>query len=286
FTTVESLWREFWRSQYNNNGDECEEEKYLSKSKLFSLCSLEPVQDFMKHVDLLFYQNLIQVLVPDVLKPIPATLTQSIRNFAKNLENWLTHAMSGAPSAMLSVKLSAVSAFSSSLRRYTSLNHLAQAARAVLHNTTQISQMLADLNRVDFNSVREQASWVCQCENDILGRFESDFKLTLQQQNSLEQWASWLKAVVKKALKPYEGKPTFSKAARQFLLKWSFYSSMVIRDLTLRSAASFGSFHLIRLLYDEYMFYLIEHQVAEATGCVPIAVILEGIVSNLEYPEC
>lgn len=57
---------------------------------------------------------------------------------------------------------------------------------------------------------------------------------------------------------------------------------MVIRDLTLRSAASFGSFHLIRLLYDEYMFYLIEHQVAEATGVVPIAVILEGIVSNFK----
>lgn len=54
---------------------------------------------------------------------------------------------------------------------------------------------------------------------------------------------------------------------------------MVIRDLTLRSAASFGSFHLIRLLYDEYMFYLIEHQVAEATGIVPIAVMVEGIVS-------
>ncbi|XP_050511778.1 DNA-binding protein RFX2 isoform X1 [Diabrotica virgifera virgifera] len=281
FATVESLWREFWRSQYNNNSDECEEEKYLSKSKLFSLCSLEPVQHFMRQVDLVFYQNLIQVLVPDVLKPIPATLTQSIRNFAKNLENWLTTAMTGAPPAMLQIKLTAVSAFSSSLRRYTSLNHLAQAARAVLHNSNQIGQMLADLNRVDFHSVREQASWVCQCDNDLVARFENDFKLTLQQQNSLEQWASWLKNVVKSALKPYEGKPSFSKAARQFLLKWSFYSSMVIRDLTLRSAASFGSFHLIRLLYDEYMFYLIEHQVAEATGVVPIAVILEGIKQDI-----
>ncbi|XP_057664696.1 transcription factor RFX3 isoform X3 [Diorhabda carinulata] len=281
FATVESLWREFWRSQYNNNSDECEEEKYLSKSKLFSLCNLEPVQHFMRQVDLIFYQNLIQVLVPDVLKPIPATLTQSIRNFAKNLENWLTSAMAGAPQAMLQIKLTAVSAFSSSLRRYTSLNHLAQAARAVLHNSNQIGQMLADLNRVDFHSVREQASWVCQCDNDLVARFENDFKLTLQQQNSLEQWASWLKNVVKSALKPYEGKPSFSKAARQFLLKWSFYSSMVIRDLTLRSAASFGSFHLIRLLYDEYMFYLIEHQVAEATGVVPIAVILEGIKQDI-----
>lgn len=48
---------------------------------------------------------------------------------------------------------------------------------------------------------------------------------------------------------------------------------MVIRDLTLRSAASFGSFHLIRLLYDEYMFYLIEHEVALVTGETPIAVM-------------
>ena len=50
---------------------------------------------------------------------------------------------------------------------------------------------------------------------------------------------------------------------------------MVIRDLTLRSAASFGSFHLIRLLYDEYMFYLIEHKVAAATSDTPVAVMGE-----------
>lgn len=50
---------------------------------------------------------------------------------------------------------------------------------------------------------------------------------------------------------------------------------MVIRDLTLRSAASFGSFHLIRLLYDEYMYYLIEHRVAQAKGVTPIAVMGE-----------
>ena len=86
--------------------------------------------------------------------------------------------------------------------------------------------------------------------------------------------------------------------ARRFLTRWSFYSSIVIRDLTLRSAQrcvsdsllffrscflatvltieplnstfllainirplhiiSFGSFHLLRLLYDEYIIYLVE----------------------------
>ena len=52
---------------------------------------------------------------------------------------------------------------------------------------------------------------------------------------------------------------------------------MIIRDLTLRSAASFGSFHLIRLLYDEYMFYLIEHRVAAHTGKSPMSVMAECV---------
>ena len=98
------------------------------------------------------------------------------------------------------IQLSAVVAFSQTLRRYTSLNHLAQAARAVLQNSTQISQMLADLNRVDFANVQviqclhspvaryallcsqEQASWVCQCEESLVSRLEQSFKQTLQQQ--------------------------------------------------------------------------------------------------------
>lgn len=164
FNTIESLWREFWRAHDNNNMDDCEDEKYLSKVKLFNLCQCEPIQNFMKQVDFQFYQNIVDVLIPDVLRPIPSTLTQSIRNFAKNLESWLTSSMIGCPEDIIQVKLSAVSAFSQTLRRYTSLNHLAQAARAVLHNTTQITQMLNDLNRVDFHNVQEQASWVRERE--------------------------------------------------------------------------------------------------------------------------
>ena len=55
---------------------------------------------------------------------------------------------------LCSFKVSAVVAFSQTLRRYTSLNHLAQAARAVLQNSSQVSQMLNDLNRVDFGNVQ------------------------------------------------------------------------------------------------------------------------------------
>ncbi|XP_022244052.1 DNA-binding protein RFX2-like isoform X5 [Limulus polyphemus] len=274
FSMIETLWRTFWRTQSNGQSND---ENTLKESSLYKLCLCEEVQKLVRNVDYQFYQNLVDVLIPDVLRPIPSSLTQAIRNFAKSLEGWLTSAMAGCPDDMVRVKVSAVSAFAQTLRRYTSLNHLAQAARAVLQNSSQINQMLSDLNRVDFHNVQEQASWVCQCEDEMVQRIEQDFKVTLQQQNSLEQWAAWLEGVVNLVLQPFKEKPDFPKAARQFLLKWSFYSSMVIRDLTLRSAASFGSFHLIRLLYDEYMFYLIEHKVAKTTGETPISVMGEFI---------
>ncbi|CAH3144394.1 unnamed protein product [Porites lobata] len=292
FTLVESLWQTFWRhsstdtksgsgaeddESNRDGGDDGEYESRLSQSKLVQLCDYEPIVTFVKASDHLLYQTLVEILIPDVLRPIPASLTQAVRNFAKGLEAWLMNSLDQIPKKMSDVKVSTCSAFAQTLRRYTSLNHLAQAARAVLQNSSQITQMLTDLNRVDFANVQEQASWVCQCDDSMVYRLEQDFKLTLQQQNSLEQWASWLESVVDQVLKQHEGTNEFPKAARQFLLKWSFYSSMIIRDLTLRSAASFGSFHLIRLLYDEYMFYLVEHKVAKAIGVSPMAVMGEFV---------
>ncbi|XP_043651222.1 DNA-binding protein RFX2 isoform X3 [Drosophila teissieri] len=287
FNTVEFLLRDFWRASDNNNLDECEEEKYLSKTKLYLLCHCAEVQKFVREVDYQFYQNTVDVIIPDVLRSIPNALTQAIRNFAKNLEIWLCESMLGVPEQLAQIKTSAVSAFCQTLRRYTSLNHLAQAARAVLQNGAQISQMLSDLNRVDFHNVQEQAAWVSQCAPAVVQRLESDFKAALQQQSSLEQWASWLQLVVESAMEEYNGKPTYARAARQFLLKWSFYSSMIIRDLTLRSASSFGSFHLIRLLFDEYMFYLVEHKIAEAQDKTAIAVICERMKKDMDFEfEC
>ncbi|XP_023131054.2 MHC class II regulatory factor RFX1 isoform X4 [Amphiprion ocellaris] len=280
FTLVETLWKSFWRFSQSNDTESLnlhnESEKRLPKSCLVVLCKFEPVLRWTRECDNLLYQTLVEILIPDVLRPIPSALTQAIRNFAKSLENWLTGAMMNIPEEMVRIKVVCIGSFSQTLRRYTSLNHLAQAARAVLQNSAQINQMLSDLNRVDFTNVQEQASWVCQCEDRVVQRLEQDFKATLQQQNSLEQWATWLDGVVSQVLKPYEHNPAaLPKAAKVFLLNWSFYSSMVIRDLTLRSAASFGSFHLIRLLYDEYMYYLIEHRVAQAKGETPIAVMGE-----------
>lgn len=81
-----------------------------------------------------------------------------------------------------------------------------------------------------FNSLigYTKASWVCQCDSTLVQQLEADFKQTLQQQNSLEEWATWLKSVVDNCLKQYRDTPNFTKEARQFLLKWSFYRYILI----------------------------------------------------------
>ncbi|KAH9278276.1 Transcription factor RFX3 [Echinococcus granulosus] len=274
FSSIAGAWKAFWRT-----GDCSEDsvfEKTLSKDRLYALSKNIVVHQFIRLYDHTFYQSLAEVLIPNVLRPIPSSLTQAIRNFAKHLEVWMREALQDLDPVLLRIKLGAVSALAQTLRRYTSLNHLAQAARAVLKNPAQINQMLIDLSRVDFNNVQEQASWVCQCSDATVAHLEQDFKYILQKQSSLEEWAQWLDTVVTGILRPLEGNNlAYARAAHQLILKWSFYSSMVIRDLTLRSAASFGSFHLIRLLYDEYIFYLVEHKVAAHLGMTPVAVMGE-----------
>ena len=193
FSLLESLWSSFWKRD-DDGEDEIEDQ--LPKFKLMLLCKMELIQSYMRQCDHVFYQSLVEVLIPDVLRPIPSSLTQAIRNFAKSLDGWANSTLNEIPRAAFRLKFAAINAFSQTLRRYTSLNHLAQAARAVLQNSGQIAQMLSDLNRVDFASVQEQAAWVCQCEDSVVTNLEKNFKETLQAGTSLENWASWLEAVV------------------------------------------------------------------------------------------
>ena len=56
------------------------------------------------------------------------------------------------------------------MHKQASLNHLTQAARAVLQNHNQVNQMLIDWSRLDFEFIKDQASWICQCGDDIINQ--------------------------------------------------------------------------------------------------------------------
>ncbi len=108
--------------------------------------------------------------------------------------------------------------FSQSLHKQASLNHLTQAARAVLTNTAQINQMLIDWNRLDFEFIKDQAAWICQCGDDIIQSAQKDFKRFLTERASLEQWAGWLQDIVNKVVGKYCNDPRELLAVTQQLL--------------------------------------------------------------------
>eukprot|EP01119_Soliformovum_irregulare_P000765 TRINITY_DN10562_c0_g1_i1.p1 TRINITY_DN10562_c0_g1~~TRINITY_DN10562_c0_g1_i1.p1 ORF type:complete len:811 (-),score=186.33 TRINITY_DN10562_c0_g1_i1:169-2601(-) len=247
FAEVEKVLRSFWQGL---------------PAPYRSLVSRPDVTELIVHKDSLTYKAMAHSLLPNVLQALPVSVPQAIRQYAKSLEMWLMNALENFPANLQIRKMSVCKRFCQSLHKQASLNHLTQAARNVLQNPNTLSQMIMDWNRLDFDFIRDQASWVCQCGDEIIQTAQEDFKNFLTQRATLEQWAQWLQDIVSKIL----GKCTDPKdlvfVAQQLLLKWSFYSTLVIRDLTIRNASSFSSYHLLRTLFDDYIFYLIDSKFA------------------------
>lgn len=56
-----------------------ESEKRLPKSCLVLLCKYEPVLQWTRECDNMLYQTLVEMLIPDVLRPIPSKLLKPVR---------------------------------------------------------------------------------------------------------------------------------------------------------------------------------------------------------------
>lgn len=213
------------------------------------------------------YQVLIHTLIPDVLEPAPIAITQSIRQFSKFLEGILQRTLqSPIPSAIIDIKLDSARRFCQVLRRRTSLSHLTQALRSILSNQEHTQQMLSDWTQVDFNGIKEQCDWILKVkkESSLLQWIELSFRQYLQENVSLHAWASWIESILDQCILDDQTQSSqladfnIEDACALISLKWTYYSSMIMRDLTLRSASSFGSFHLLNLLFSEYLMFSIE----------------------------
>ncbi|KAI8821142.1 RFX DNA-binding domain-containing protein [Fimicolochytrium jonesii] len=250
FNEVEGIIREYWEGLSTQDRE---------------IVNSPDIIEYIWRYDSLLYDTIMNLLLPNVLQMMPIQIIQAVRQFARQLEPWMLASLHTQSPLLTTRKIEVVKVFIQQLRRHTSLNHLAQATAAVLDNPDQVAQMLADWNRIDFENILDQASWVCECrKQDVVQLMELDFRALLSSGSSLQHWTTWLETCVNRFLAPSLSlDPTrYVYVARQFLLKWAFFSSLAMRDLTLRSATSFGSFHLLRLLFDEYVFYLVEQRIA------------------------
>ncbi|KAK2513638.1 Rfx6 [Columba livia] len=212
--------------------------------------------------DSILYKVLTDVLIPATMQEMPEGLLADIRNFAKNWEQWVVSSLENLPENLTDKKLPIARRFVSSLKRQTSFLHLAQHV---------VNSMVSDIEKVDLNSIGSQALLAVSGSTDSDGEVYSEYdsitvfqelKDLLKKNATVESFIEWLDTVVEqrviKASK--QNGRSLKKRAQDFLLKWSFFGARVMHNLTLNNASSFGSFHLIRMLLDEYILLAMETQ--------------------------
>lgn len=234
-------------------------------SHMLEVLGCDEVVDLIGQCDVILYKAISGVLIPGTLQPLPASLTQAIRQFAQELDEWLTESLSHLPEPLQKKKLAVAKNFSHSLRRQTSLTHLAQAARTVLHSAEPVSQMLNDWKQIDFEGIARQALWAFSNEKEedyeLINEHFKEFTQLLEQQATIDQYADWAATMVNRCISKQVEKTgkCYKECSRNFLLKWSFFSVKIVRELTLHSAHSFGSFHLLHMLLEDYILYTVEN---------------------------
>ncbi|XP_013406987.1 DNA-binding protein RFX6 [Lingula anatina] len=232
---------------------------------LLPLVENQVVIDVICVCDAVLYKVLTDVLIPATMQEMPETLLCDIRNFAKHWENWVNTALDNLPEVLTDHKMPVARRFAQCLKRQTSFLHLAQTARPVLYDVNMVNQMIQDVERIDMNSISTHAfaaSSDNEQDTEHNAEFLREFKELLRKQATVEAFTEWLDVVVEhKIVKPSkQNGRSFKKRAQEFLLKWSFFGARVMHNLTLNNAQSFGSFHLIRMLLDEYVLLAVESQ--------------------------
>ncbi|KAM5163414.1 DNA-binding protein RFX6 [Mantella aurantiaca] len=216
--------------------------------------------------DSVLYKVLTDVLIPATMQEMPESLLADIRNFAKHWEQWVSTSLENLPDSLSEKKLPIVRRFVSSLKRQTSFLHLAQIARPALFDQNVVNSMTADIEKVDLYSIGSQAL-LSSCsgadsDSDVYTELFQELKDLLKKNATVESFIEWLDNVVEQRViktSKQSGK-SLKKRAQDFLLKWSFFGARVMHNLTLNNASSFGSFHLIRMLLDEYILLAVETQ--------------------------
>ncbi|XP_068609929.1 DNA-binding protein RFX6 [Brachionichthys hirsutus] len=221
--------------------------------------------------DSILYKVMTDVLIPATMQEMPESLLADIRNFAKHWEHWLASSLENLPECLAEKKLPIARHFVSSLKRQTSFLHLAQIARPALFDQAVVTGMVLDIDSVDLSSISSQpllsVNIIGDHDPDIYSEYDSitvfqELKELLRKNATVESFIEWLDSVVEhKVIKPgKQSGRSVKKRAQDFLLRWSFFGARVMHNLTLNNASSFGSFHLIRMLLDEYILLALETQ--------------------------
>ncbi|XP_046655185.1 transcription factor RFX4-like [Daphnia pulicaria] len=238
--------------------------------------------------DSILYRSVCSILMSSVIRGLPENLIQMIRKFASELDSWLQAALEDLPENLRAVKIDLARHFCHMLRRQSSLNQIFGTVRLALHDPQVNSVLLHDWQRQDLHAMTKSAlqavsnfhlgdhsqqfrkrrptdtQSINPATVEFIAAFGGEFERLLAEQAPLEAYTEWVESIVDRCVLQQRGhhrsRPASSlrHSIRQFLLVWMAFSGRLLRELTAQTAAGFETFHLMRIMVDDYFLYLVE----------------------------
>ncbi|KAI8577741.1 hypothetical protein K450DRAFT_250604 [Umbelopsis ramanniana AG] len=202
--------------------------------------------------------------IGDVTVAIPAPKTRALRQFASQYEDWVTESIKSYSADLHQSKVDVARLFISKLRHRVLLNHEAKLASQIIENEEKMTELQHDWAAIDVAMIIDQATWICECRADDVEKIViKDIVNLLHDGKALDDWISWLKKLTSNFMLKTMDAGRFVHHARQIILKWNHYGSAILKDFSLRSAVSLGTFMVLKMFVDDYLIALVEGHIAE-----------------------
>lgn len=112
--------------------------------------------------------------------------------------------------------------------------------------------------------IKDQLLWIMESiEVEPAWEFSLTAPGLLESNRKIEVWLSAIVAIVEEQTKnilPLE----LPIKCQQMLYRWTLISSALVGDFTVRNAPSFGPFHLLQKLSEEYVHFLLDAKLSQA----------------------
>ncbi|KAL0085544.1 RFX DNA-binding domain-containing protein [Phycomyces blakesleeanus] len=219
--------------------------------------------------DSILYDTIIVQAFPTIDAPLSQKVRRSLLRFSRNVVDELDVYLKGFPQKLYQKKYEVAYIFAAKLQRHLSINEMAQTATAVLKDAGHIRQMKIDWQDMDIRSVTDQGLWICDCKSTFIEQIlQSDIPQLLISGAKLDAWMKWIDKLMEMYMSRFSVRQAidcehYIIQAKQLVMKWTFYTSLVLRDLSLRNARSLAIFRIICVFFDDFVLYLLEERIAQ-----------------------
>ena len=193
--------------------------------------------------DTVVYQAMLTVFLPDILGPGDKAMLRELRNFTVHLPSMINMDFEHKPESIHAEKSRVVIEFGKIVKQYYHLNHLALNANNIGQQGDHLEKMVDVWDSLELDSIMTQALYVCPNANDVLRVAHEHVRHRLLMKASVNQWAEWVYAMTEEYLQAdVQTFEEFIFHAQQFIIKWTYVSSLILREIGDRFKDVYGTF--------------------------------------------